>query len=69
MPDLRICYRDENGNACEAEFDTVMDFLDGPFLFDKDAEITYWELFGNPLNSGRDTTFGWLYAHCDEITR
>lgn len=69
MPDLRICYIDKNGDKAEAQFNTIMDFLDGPFLFDKDTEIIYWELFGNPLNSGKDTTFEWLYGHCEEIVK
>ena len=71
MKDLRIKYQD---NTEYVEYNSINDFLqqiekNEPGAPDMDAKISYWELFENKLNSGRDTTVRELVKHLNVILK
>ena len=74
MKDLKIRYKNENGEVNEREYDTVMDFIDEmesdadgrPNL---DYEVIRYMFFENPLNAGNETTIAWLLEHCRKIIK
>lgn len=74
MKDLRIKYKNENGEIINREYDTIMDFIeemesdniDIPML---DYEIISYIFFENRLNSGYSGTIESLLGHCKEIVQ
>ena len=72
MKDLKIKYRNENGDVISKEYDTIMDFIDImeseqidiPMM---DYEVISYILFENPLNSGDNVTIKELLEHCISI--
>lgn len=75
MKDLRISYDNENGQRINAEYNTIMDFIDTinsednidiPMLDYGNVEATFFE---NPLLHKHFDTIEELYNHCIEITK
>lgn len=74
MKDLKVKYKNENGQTIEKDFDTIMDFIetiesdndDIPML---DYEVISYIFFENRLNSGYGGTIGSLLEHCREIVQ
>ena len=74
MKDLRISYDNENGQRINAEYNTIMDFIDVmdsdeidiPMLDYGNVEVTFFE---NPLLYKNFNTIEELYNHCIEITK
>ena len=74
MKDLRVSYDNENGQRINAEYNTIMDFIDVmdsdeidiPMLDCGNVEATFFE---NALQHKHFNTIEELYNHCVEITR
>ncbi len=75
MKDLRISYDNENGQRINAEYDTLMDFIntidsedniDIPMLDYENVEADFFE---NLLLHKNFNTIEELYKHCIEITK
>ena len=75
MKDLRISYNNENGQKINAEYDTLMDFIntmdsedniDIPMLDYENVEADFFE---NPLLHKHFNTIEELYKHCVEIIK
>ena len=74
MKDLRISYDNENGQRINAEYNTIMDFIDVmdsdeidiPMLDYQNVEADFFE---NPLLHKHFNTIEELYNHCIEITK
>lgn len=74
MKDLRISYDTKNGQRTNAEYNTIMDFIDVmdsdeidiPMLDYENVEATFFE---NPLLHKNFNTIEELYNHCIEITK
>ena len=74
MKDLRISYDNENGQRINAEYNTIMDFIDVmdsdeidiPMLDYGNVEATFFE---NAFQRKHFNTIEELYNHCVEITR
>ena len=74
MKDLRISYDNENGQRINAEYNTIMDFIDVmdsdeidiPMLDYQNVEADFFE---NPLLHKHFNTIEELYNHCVKITK
>lgn len=74
MKDLRISYDNENGQRINAEYNTIMDFIDVmdsgeidiPMLDYQNVEADFFE---NPLLHKHFDTIEELYNHCTEIIK
>ena len=74
MKDLRISYDNENGQRINAEYNTIMDFIDVmdsdeidiPMLDYQNVEADFFE---NPLLHKHFNTIEELYSHCVKITK
>ena len=74
MKDLRISYDNENGQRINAEYNTIMDFIDVmdsdeidiPMLDYQNVEADFFE---NPLLHKHFNTIEDLYNHCVKITK
>jgi hypothetical protein len=74
MKDLKIRYKNENGDTISAEYETIMDFTDAiesddidiPMLDYTDVEANFFE---NPLMHKHFNTIAELYEHCKAILK
>lgn len=74
MKDLKIRYKNENGNTISVEYNTIMDFTDAiksddidiPMLDYEDVEADFFE---NPLMHKHFNTIAELYEHCKAILK
>jgi hypothetical protein len=74
MKDLKIRYKNENGDPISAEYNTIMDFTDAiesddidiPMMDYEDVEADFFE---NPLLHKHFNTIAELYDHCKAILK
>lgn len=74
MKDLKIKYTNKNGDVINAEYNTIMDFIDLMDSDDVDIPMMDYEnveadFFENPLLHCKFATIECLYEHCKSITR
>lgn len=74
MKDLKIRYRNENGDMIHAEYDTIMAFTDSMESDDIDLPMLDYtnveaDFFENPLLHKDFSTIAELYKHCKAILK
>lgn len=74
MKDLKIRYKNDNGDTISAEYNTIMDFTDAIESDDIDLPMQDYmnveaDFFENPLMHKNFNTIAELYEHCKAILK